>query len=111
MMVQWSNEALREMESRFGADAKIWTLVYDTEGCGCAVNGVPALWAQDGPEPGHKRAESEGPQVWHEPRHEVFFEERLRVGYLPEHRSFTLTSDGQIYTNRLRLLDRRTSAA
>lgn len=107
MKMVWSPDAVSELMTRYGADATDWRLVYDTEGCGCAVNGVPALWAVDGPGSGDVLAESGDFRLWHDPRHEVFFDETLRIGFDPERRSFRLSSDGQIYTSRLVLADRR----
>ncbi|WP_027093399.1 iron-sulfur cluster biosynthesis family protein [Cohnella thermotolerans] len=111
MNVLWSEQALRALRDRFGDEPVGLKLVYDTEGCGCAVNGVPALWAVDGPEPDDKRAEGNFVPLWHEKRHEIFFEERMRITYDENSRSFSLQSDSQIYTNRLALLDKRNAAA
>ncbi|MDB4868913.1 MAG: iron-sulfur cluster biosynthesis family protein [Cohnella sp.] len=107
MKVLWSSDAVEELRKRYGSDVKIWRLVYDTEGCGCAVNGVPALWAVNAPEPGDTAADSDPFTLWHDPRHALYFEDTLRISYQPETRSFRLASDGQIYTSRMVLGDRR----
>ncbi len=111
MIVEWSEAALAEIATRYGPEARIWKLVSDSEGCGCAMNGVAALWLIEEPEQGDLQAESNGVEVWYEKRHEVFFDERMRVSYDPSKRAFKLASDGQIYSNRLRLEDRRATAA
>ncbi len=111
MIVEWSEAALAEIVTRYGPEARIWKLVSDSEGCGCAMNGVAALWLIEEPEQGDLQAESNVVEVWYEKRHEVFFDERMRVSYDPSKRSFKLASDGQIYSNRLRLEDRRATAA
>ncbi|MFC4597975.1 iron-sulfur cluster biosynthesis family protein [Cohnella hongkongensis] len=110
MIIDWSEEALAELAVRYGEKARIWKLVSDSAGCGCAMNGVAALWLIDGPEQGDLQAESNGADVWYEKRHEIFFDERMRVSYEPSRRAFKLSSDGQIYSNQLRLEDRRTPA-
>jgi uncharacterized protein YqkB len=107
MIIHWSEEAMRTIRERYGADATTWKLVYDTEGCGCAVNGVPALWAVDAAEPGSAEAESNGLRLLYEPKHAIFFDERMSITYLPDANSFRLASDSQIYTTRLALSDRR----
>lgn len=107
MKVSWSDQALEALRDRFGTDSIVLKLAYDTEGCGCAVNGVAALWAVDAPPPGDARADSEPVHVWYDKQHAIFFDEELRVGYRPEHRTFSLASDGQIYSNRLTVQDRR----
>ncbi|MBW5446537.1 iron-sulfur cluster biosynthesis family protein [Cohnella sp. CFH 77786] len=111
MKMEWSAEAVRRLREKFGAEVRGFRLVYDTEGCGCAVNGVPALWSADRPEPGDVAAESDPFALWHDPRHAVFFDEVLRVSFLPERQSFRLSSDSQTYTTRLVLADRRRTGA
>jgi uncharacterized protein YqkB len=108
MIVQWADEAIREIHARYGADAKVWKLVSDSEGCGCSVNGVATFWAITAPLNGEMQAESNHFQVWYEKLHEVFFDNLMRVTYNPDIRAFKLASDGQIYTNRLKFEDKRT---
>ena len=109
MKMEWSPEAVEQLRARFGAKLAGFRIVYDIDGCGCAVNGVPALWAVNEGEPGDAAAESGPFPLWHAPQQQVFFEEALRISYLPERRSFSLTSDSQTYTTRLVIEDRRAS--
>ncbi|WP_186438273.1 iron-sulfur cluster biosynthesis family protein [Cohnella terricola] len=111
MIIQWSAESLREVRLRYGEEATTWKLVSDSEGCGCAMNGVAAFWAINEPELGDLQAESNGVEVFYEKRHEVFFDELMRVSYDPDKRAFKLASDGQIYCNQLRMEDRRKRSA
>lgn len=111
MKIEWSEEAASALRSKFDPPVRVWKLVSDNEGCGCAVNGVPFLWAVDGPAPGDVRADSAPVELWYEPQHAVYFDEVLRVSYDGTARSFKLSSDGQIYTNRLGTVDLRTSAS
>lgn len=111
MFILWSEEAIAEVHARFGLDARLWKLVFDSEDCGCSVNGVPAFWAVDAPEKGELKAQSNAFENWYVPQHAVFFDEQLRVSYNPANRSFQLASDGQIYTNRLKLIDKRSANA
>lgn len=111
MEIIWSPEAVTELRRRYGDHAKDWRLVYDTEGCGCAVNGVPALWAISEPVQGDIAADGDPFTLWHDPNHSVFFEDLLKVSYNPVKMSFGLSSDSQIYTTRIVLADRRTNVA
>lgn len=108
MKMEWSPKAVVQLQARFGTDVPGFRLVYDTEGCGCAVNGVPALWAVNGASPGDVAAVSEPLNLWLDPQQSVFFEDALRISYLPERRSFLLASDNQTYTTRLVIEDHRT---
>jgi len=108
MIIDWSDGALAETARRYGPDARVWKLVSDSEGCGCAMNGVPSFWLIDSPDPDDIGARSNGGlTVVYEKRHEVFFDDRMKVTFDPDKRAFKLASDGQIYSNRLRLEDRR----
>lgn len=80
-------------------------LLYDTEGCGCVVSGVPALQLVNEPGPDDREGEGELPFLF-EPRHEVFFEPVLKIDYDTVKEQFSLKSDQQIYTNHLRLIPR-----
>ncbi|HZG55532.1 iron-sulfur cluster biosynthesis family protein, partial [Paenibacillus sp.] len=53
-------------------------LVYDAEGCGCAVSGVASLWLTNAPDPDERQAETNDPAVsiFYLQRQVVFFEER-----------------------------------
>jgi len=80
-------------------------LVYDTEGCGCAVSGVPDLQAADEPAPGDLEAETDGPfAIGYDPRREVFFEDRLVIDRAPDGEGLMLRGAGQIYTSHLRIV-------
>lgn len=107
MEMLWSDEAVERLRARYGTERTAFRLAYDTEGCGCAVNGVPALWAVDGPFPGDVPAQSGSFPLWHDPRQELFFEDTLRIDYLQDRQSFRLFSDSQTYTTRLVLADYR----
>ncbi|WP_166241589.1 iron-sulfur cluster biosynthesis family protein [Paenibacillus turpanensis] len=73
-------------------------LVYDSEGCGCAVSGVPSLWLLEAPGKDDLVAEGESPvTICYEQRHEIFFEPKLKLGYNEARSTFSLSSDGQIY--------------
>jgi uncharacterized protein YqkB len=109
MKVIWSQDAAAELKRRYGDNATNWRLVYNTEGCGCAVNGVPALWAVSQPERDDIPATGQPFTLWHDPNHAVFFDDELRITFDPVKKSFGLSSDGHIYTTRLLLADRRSS--
>lgn len=79
-------------------------LLYDTEGCGCVMNGVPTLLVVPEPEPTDKLGEGSPYPVWYEPNYEVFFEPELTIDYNRARSAFVLKSANQIYTPNLRLL-------
>jgi uncharacterized protein YqkB len=82
-------------------------LVYDAEGCGCAVNGLAQLWITDGPGPGDAEADGTPYRVFYEPRHEIFFDDAMTVDYLPAKRAYVLRSNQQIFNPMMSLTDKR----
>lgn len=86
-----------------GSQVKL-KLLYDTEGCGCVMSGVPTLLSIAEPDDGDERAEGGPIEVWFQKRYEVFFEEALKIDAREGSLDFVLKSDNQIYTTNLRLL-------
>lgn len=84
--------------------SRILKLLYDTEGCGCVMNGVPTLMLVREPDPNDKLGEGTPYSVWYEPNYEVFFEQELKIDFNAARNAFMLKSDSQIYTPNLRLM-------
>lgn len=111
MHVQFTEEAAAYIHSRCFAEnaAGAIRLAYDTEGCGCAVNGVAALWVVDSPEEGDRLAGSNRFTVCFDPLQELFFEEKLIVDRKSGQQALVLKSAGQTYNASMPVQDRRTS--
>lgn len=104
MHISFTPAAVEALTPYLADGAKQLKLLYDTEGCGCVVSGIPTLQliGQGGPD--DRLAEGDPLPFWYEPRHEVFFEPMLRIDYHAANNAFSLKSDSQIYTLDLRLL-------
>lgn len=99
--------ALEQLAKRYPASQAALRLVYDIEGCGCAVDGVVQLWAVSDRRP-EDAAAYDGPvTIVYDPRQAVFFEERIKLDYDADKHGFTLTSNSQIYHSDLSIVDRR----
>ncbi|WP_159883369.1 iron-sulfur cluster biosynthesis family protein [Paenibacillus puerhi] len=110
MHITFTTQAAAAIDQRLEAgQAAILKLVYDNEGCGCAVSGVPTLWIESAPQPNDFQVEATGLQhaVWVDKKHEIYFEERMTVDYKNEGRAFVLKSSGQIYNAYMSLIDKR----
>ncbi|MFJ8256195.1 iron-sulfur cluster biosynthesis family protein [Peribacillus asahii] len=44
MYIEWTEKALTKVTEKMNGDSGYLLLKYDTDDCGCAVNGVTALW-------------------------------------------------------------------
>ena len=105
MHITFTDEAIAAMQSRCGPAAKL-KLVFDSEGCGCAVSGVPTFWLVSGPDRADARAETNAFEVYYEERHAVFFEDDLTVDVVPAGRDFRLKSKQQIYNGSTAVVDK-----
>lgn len=108
MFIQVTESAMSVLKSYgLSAEDRI-RLVYDSEGCGCAVSGIASLWLVNEADPDDERAESNAElPLYYLRRQAIFFDDRLKLDYLPERRSFRLSSDGQIYGSGIIPSDRR----
>lgn len=110
MQISFTETAVKEIAKVWGAEHQgMLKLAFDTEGCGCAVNGVPTLWLVDQAEKQDLRMEGSPYEVLMDKKHEVYFEERMTVDYIPEGLRFVLKSSGQIYNAHMSLIDKRES--
>lgn len=109
MVVNFTDEASAYIRERHFSDKEtgIIKLVYDTEGCGCAVNGVAAIWIVSALEKGDVSADSNSFDVAVDSRQQLFFEERLVVDFRGESRSLVLKSSQQIYNPAMKITDLR----
>jgi uncharacterized protein YqkB len=108
MHIHITGPAAERLHALSGSPDTMFKLVYDAEGCGCAVSGVPSLWMLDRSAmlQSDLTAASE-PMIVYERRHEVFYEDQLTLDYDPDRRRFRLSSNSQIYASDLPVVDRR----
>ena len=81
MQFTFTNAAVGRLSDQLAGSSRSLRLLYDTEGCGCVVNGVPALQLVENPEESDRLGIGEPFQVWYQPQYEVFFEPKLRIDY------------------------------
>lgn len=85
----------------------ILKLVFDTEDCGCSVNGVPTLWLVSQANNDDLTAETETFKLTYKAKDEIFFEENMKIDFNEANKSFILKSNNQIYTAGMSLVDKR----
>lgn len=105
MHITFTETAVRKLSPYLeGGQAKL-KLLHDTEGCGCVMSGVPALQLVAEQSVDDQESKGDPFPFLYEPRHEVFYEPQLKIDYDEGNNSFSLKSQNQIYTTRLRLLN------
>lgn len=108
MELHMTEAAIDSLRSKLG-DLGFVKLVYDSEGCGCADNGVPGLWLVDRPAPFDVPIITNAPfPVIIDNHQTMYFESVMRLdvqssGY------FRLSSNQQIYTTHLASVDKRSA--
>jgi len=106
MHITYSETAAERLQAAAGGEALL-RLVFDREGCGCSLDGVPALWLVDRPESGDLEAESAPLRLVYRAKDEIFFEDKLHIDYQDRNKSYILKSSGQIYNAGMSVVDKR----
>jgi uncharacterized protein YqkB len=107
MEIAVTASAQNEIEAQLAKnDLHALKLVYDNEGCGCAVNGVAQVWMIPSVDASEAFPYATGSvfQIIFAQKDVIYFEERLILDYKASSRSFILKSANQIYQNNLDLL-------
>jgi len=79
-------------------------LKYDTDGCGCAVNGVVALWFIPELESDDIAIETNDRTVYAEKSKTVFFDEQMKIDFSKATNCFQLKSPQQILNGHMSLI-------
>jgi uncharacterized protein YqkB len=107
MEITVTADAQSEIELQLGKNKLgALKLVYDNEGCGCAVNGVSQLWMIPAVEASDEWPEAHGSslQILYAKKDAIYFEDHLMIDYRSAGRAFILKSNNQIYNNHIDLL-------
>ena len=108
MQIEVSESALKQLElhKRQNAPRMFVKIAYDTEGCGCAVNGVVQLW-QVNQLTSDDHIAFDGPvTLIYDQRQEVFFEDHIRLDYNESSAAFSLKSHNQIYNPSMQIMNK-----
>ncbi|WLR49689.1 iron-sulfur cluster biosynthesis family protein [Bacillus tianshenii] len=104
MNITFTERAKEKLESALSDQQAGLKILYDTEGCGCGVDGIFVLTAHTEVEAGEIEIESDYRAVWIDAHKEVFFDEKMKVDYKPDATSFILSSNQQILNPRMRFI-------
>ncbi|MEA1852979.1 iron-sulfur cluster biosynthesis family protein [Cytobacillus sp. OWB-43] len=80
-------------------------LKYDTEGCGCVVSGVTALWLVKELEPDDSEVQTDFMSIYIEPSKEVFLSEEVTIDYSDKARCFQLKNNYEYLNPRMAFMD------
>ncbi|SDN84199.1 Uncharacterized protein YqkB [Paenibacillus sp. yr247] len=107
MKITFTDTAIHRLTPVAGHNEAILKLVFDTEGCGCSVNGVPTLWLVSKANEDDITAETEIFKLIYKAKDEIFFEENMKIDFHEGNKSYILKSNNQIYNAGMSLVDKR----
>ncbi|MEH7106281.1 MULTISPECIES: iron-sulfur cluster biosynthesis family protein [Bacillaceae] len=90
-------------EKTVGRDGYL-KLKYDIEGCGCAVDGVFALWFISELDEDDTAIETNNGPIYMEKSKMVFFDENMKIDYSDSMHGFQLKSPQQILNGHMSLI-------
>lgn len=104
MKITFTAAALEKIEPLLAQENKILKFVHDTEGCGCAMNGVPALKLIDEPTINDSKGIADPLPFYYDKTDKILYEEHLKIDFKVQTHSLILKSDSQIYSSNLRII-------
>lgn len=105
MQVTFTKEAIEQLTPKLNENSeRLLKLKYDTEGCGCVMSGVTALWLVEELDQGDIKLNTNHVPLLVEKTKMVFLDEELTISYNETAKSFMLKSPSQILNPRMSLL-------
>jgi len=96
--------AVEKINQRVNGREGYLKLKYDTDGCGCAVNGVVALWFVPNLDSDDIAIETNDRTVYVEKSKTVFLDEQMKIDFSNAANCFQLKSPQQILNGHMSLL-------
>ncbi|MFT4416956.1 iron-sulfur cluster biosynthesis family protein [Fredinandcohnia humi] len=105
MKVTFTDRAIGKLQSQITNPDKFLKLKYDTDGCGCVVSGVTALWLVDEEDEDDVIVETNYRPLLLEKSRMVFLDDTMTIDVVETANCFQLRSPNQILNPRLRLVE------
>lgn len=107
MQIELSETAEKMLqEALLAAPGKQIQLAYDSEGCGCAVSGVPALWLTDQPVGETEQIQTNGTPIHIQSVKKVFFDEQMKMDADEKSNTFSLKSKSEMLNPKMRMISK-----
>ncbi|MEH6906644.1 MULTISPECIES: iron-sulfur cluster biosynthesis family protein [Neobacillus] len=104
MEINITEAATEKINERLNNRDGYLKLKYDTDDCGCAVNGVVALWFIPELETDDIAIETNDRTVYAEKSKMVFFDEQMKIDFSQASNCFQLKSPQQILNGHMSLI-------
>ncbi|QED48524.1 iron-sulfur cluster biosynthesis family protein [Cytobacillus dafuensis] len=106
MQITITEEAAKKIKERMADKRGFLKLKYDTEGCGCVVSGVTALWLVPELDEDDREIKTNIGSIYIEKSKEVFLDEQLKIDYSEKANCFQLKSPNEYLNPRMSFFDR-----
>lgn len=104
MEIKWTDRAIKKISGNVQENSdKHIKLKYDTDGCGCVVSGVTALWLIDEKDSDDLEIDTNAFPVLVEKSKMVFLDERMTIDFNETANTYMLTCPSQILNPRMSL--------
>ncbi|MGE7779818.1 iron-sulfur cluster biosynthesis family protein [Peribacillus sp. NPDC097264] len=101
MYIVWTDRAAEKLSDKIQGKEGHLQLKYDTDGCGCVVSGVTALWLVDELEEDNQKVETNGVPLYVEKSKMIFLDDIMTIDFVVEANCFQLKSPNQILNPRM----------
>ncbi|MFC4183177.1 iron-sulfur cluster biosynthesis family protein [Saccharococcus thermophilus] len=105
MNITFTEKAIQQLTPILTQSKRMLKLKYDTDGCGCLVDGVIALWLVDGADEDDLVIETNFVPVFIEKSRLVFYDDVMTIDAGQGTNVFQLKSPGQILNPRMNLVE------
>ncbi|MDZ5471111.1 iron-sulfur cluster biosynthesis family protein (plasmid) [Bacillus sp. 31A1R] len=104
MKITLTEQAKKKIEEKLDGGTGYLKLKYDTEGCGCVVSGVTALWFVKEVDEGDREVQTNGRSIYVEKSKEVFLDDIMTIDYSSSANCYQLKSPNQYLNPRMSFL-------
>lgn len=105
MEIRVTERAAQKIAERLQHREGYLKLKYDTEGCGCVVSGVAALWIVSDLDDDDMEVETAAGSIYVEKSKLVFLDENMIIDFSDQANCFQLKSPNQYLNPRMSLID------
>ncbi|WP_210365651.1 iron-sulfur cluster biosynthesis family protein [Bacillus sp. REN3] len=106
MKIKVTAAAEKKLKEKMAGKPGFLKLKYDIDGCGCAVNGVAALWLEDERERNETEIRTDSFPIYIEASREVFFDDEMTIDYSAATGCYQLKSPNEYLNPRMSYLDK-----
>ncbi|WP_010284441.1 iron-sulfur cluster biosynthesis family protein [Bacillus timonensis] len=105
MNVSFTDRAIEKLNTQIKNKDRKLKLKYETEGCGCVVSGVTALWLVDSGDEDDITLHTNYQPLLVEKSKMVFLDETMTIDFIEAANCYMLKSPNEILNPRLRLVE------